>query len=93
MNDYALVYFYSILYTLVYLCSVDNCILHRQIWDVLSNKEVVDIVAATPQPSAARALVESATRAWRFKYPYAKVDDCAVVCLFLTTGASDNTSL
>lgn len=63
------------------------------IWDVLSNKEVVDIVAAAPQPSAARALVESATRAWRFKYPYAKVDDCAVVCLFLTSGASDNTSL
>ncbi|PRQ38122.1 putative protein-serine/threonine phosphatase [Rosa chinensis] len=63
------------------------------IWDVLSNKEVVDIVAATPRPSAARALVESANRAWRFKHPYAKVDDCAVVCLFLTSGASDNTSL
>ncbi|KAM5569870.1 putative protein phosphatase 2C 33 [Rosa sericea] len=58
------------------------------IWDVLSNKEVVDIVAATPRPSAARALVESANRAWRFKHPYAKVDDCAVVCLFLTSGAS-----
>ncbi|MED6197213.1 putative protein phosphatase 2C 33 [Stylosanthes scabra] len=54
------------------------------IWDVLSNKEVVDIVAAAPSRStAARALVESAVRAWRYKYPTSKVDDCAVVCLFL----------
>ncbi|KAK7243236.1 hypothetical protein RIF29_38027 [Crotalaria pallida] len=54
------------------------------IWDVLSNKEVVDIVAAAPgRSSAARALVESAVRAWRYKYPTSKVDDCAVVCLFL----------
>ncbi|GLT75651.1 hypothetical protein SLA2020_473560 [Shorea laevis] len=54
------------------------------IWDVLSNKEVVDIVAAAPaRSSAARALVESAIRAWRCKYPTSKIDDCAVVCLFL----------
>ncbi|OIW20746.1 hypothetical protein TanjilG_21811 [Lupinus angustifolius] len=54
------------------------------IWDVLSNKEVVDIVAAAPsRSSAARALVESAVRGWRYKYPTSKVDDCAVVCLFL----------
>ncbi|XVF30278.1 hypothetical protein REPUB_Repub16aG0042900 [Reevesia pubescens] len=54
------------------------------IWDVLSNKEVVDIVASVPaRSSAARALVESAVRAWRYKYPTSKVDDCAVVCLFL----------
>lgn len=51
---------------------------------MLSNKEVVDIVAAAPgRSSAARALVESAVRAWRYKYPTSKVDDCAVVCLFL----------
>uniref|UniRef100_A0A2C9UNX9 protein-serine/threonine phosphatase n=1 Tax=Manihot esculenta TaxID=3983 RepID=A0A2C9UNX9_MANES len=56
------------------------------IWDVLSNKEVVDIVASAPaRSSAARALVESAVRAWRYKYPTSKVDDCAVVCLFLDT--------
>ncbi|KAJ9176111.1 hypothetical protein P3X46_011458 [Hevea brasiliensis] len=56
------------------------------IWDVLSNKEVVDIVASAPaRSSAARALVESAVRAWRCKYPTSKVDDCAVVCLFLGT--------
>ncbi|WCJ38852.1 Protein phosphatase 2C family protein [Euphorbia peplus] len=54
------------------------------IWDVLSNKEVVDIVASVPtRSSAARALVESAVRAWRYKYPTSKVDDCAVVCLYL----------
>ncbi|KAK7295194.1 hypothetical protein RJT34_18099 [Clitoria ternatea] len=54
------------------------------IWDVLSNKEVVDIIAAAPRRStAARSLVETAVRAWRYKYPTSKVDDCAVVCLFL----------
>ncbi|KAL8205686.1 hypothetical protein R6Q57_009237 [Mikania cordata] len=54
------------------------------VWDVLSNKEAVDIVAAAPSRStAARALVDCATRAWRLKYPTSKNDDCAVVCLFL----------
>ncbi|KAM1142767.1 hypothetical protein EV1_031433 [Malus domestica] len=62
------------------------------IWDVLTNEEVVDIVALAPRPSAARTLVESATRAWRLKYPYAKVDDCAVVCLFLNSSTSNTTS-
>lgn len=58
-----------------------------QIWDVLSNKEVVDIIAAAPRrATAARALVELAVRAWRYKYPTSKVDDCAVVCLFLDSG-------
>lgn len=53
---------------------------------MLSNKEVVDIIAAAPRrATAARALVESAVRAWRYKYPTSKVDDCAVVCLFLDT--------
>ncbi|KAK9997076.1 hypothetical protein SO802_021762 [Lithocarpus litseifolius] len=58
------------------------------VWDVLSNKEVVEIVASTPPSSAARKLVESANRAWKFKYPYAKVDDCAVVCLFLNSSSN-----
>ncbi|KAG4922865.1 hypothetical protein JHK86_051678 [Glycine max] len=52
------------------------------IWDVLSNEEVVDIVASAPQSTAARALVESAVRAWKTKFPFCKVDDCAAVCLF-----------
>ncbi|KAK9292435.1 hypothetical protein L1049_020406 [Liquidambar formosana] len=60
------------------------------IWDVLSNKEVVDIVASAPaRCSAARALVESAVRAWRFKYPTSKVDDCAVVCLFFDSNSTN----
>jgi hypothetical protein len=54
------------------------------IWDVLSNDEVVHIVASAPTHStAAQALVESAVRVWRLKYPTSKVDDCAVVCLYL----------
>ncbi|KAE8713326.1 putative protein phosphatase 2C 18 [Hibiscus syriacus] len=62
------------------------------IWDVLSNNEVVDIVASAPaRSSAARALVHSAVRAWRYKYPTSKVDDCAVVCLFLDSNSSNLT--
>ncbi|KAL0744592.1 hypothetical protein Bca4012_086105 [Brassica carinata] len=61
------------------------------IWDVLSNEEVVAIVASAPsRSSAARALVESAVRAWRYKYPTSKVDDCAAVCLYLD---SNNTNV
>ncbi|KAK8507894.1 hypothetical protein V6N12_074458 [Hibiscus sabdariffa] len=60
------------------------------VWDVLSNKEVVDIVASAPaRSSAARTLVHSAVRAWRYKYPTSKVDDCAVVCLFLDSNSSN----
>ncbi|KAI5555005.1 hypothetical protein POPTR_019G054200v4 [Populus trichocarpa] len=56
------------------------------IWDVLSNKEVVDIVGSVPsRSSAAKTLVELAVRAWRYKYPTSKIDDCAVVCLFLNS--------
>ncbi|KAK6137831.1 hypothetical protein DH2020_028434 [Rehmannia glutinosa] len=51
--------------------------------------EVVDIVGSCPTRShAARALVESAVRAWRSKYPTSKVDDCAVVCLYLDSNES-----
>ncbi|CAM6007135.1 unnamed protein product [Sphagnum balticum] len=54
------------------------------IWDVLSNEEVVHVIASAPtRATAARALVESAVRVWRLKYPTSKVDDCAVVCLYL----------
>ncbi|KAL2526197.1 putative protein phosphatase 2C 33 [Abeliophyllum distichum] len=62
------------------------------IWDVLSNKEVVDIVGSCPTRSyAARTLVELAVRAWKLKYPTSKVDDCAVVCLFLDSNSNDST--
>ncbi|KAL3508289.1 hypothetical protein ACH5RR_027690 [Cinchona calisaya] len=59
------------------------------VWDVLSNKEVVDVVASAPsRATAGRALVDCATRAWRLKYPTSKNDDCAVVCLFVKHVAS-----
>lgn len=55
-----------------------------QVWDVLSNEEVVDIVSSAPtRSSAARFVVDSAAREWKLKYPTSKMDDCAVVCLFL----------
>ncbi|KAK0589695.1 hypothetical protein LWI29_017457 [Acer saccharum] len=54
------------------------------VWDVLSNDEVVEIVSSAPtRSSAARILVDSAAREWKLKYPTSKMDDCAVVCLFL----------
>lgn len=63
------------------------------IWDVLSNKEVVDIIAAAPsRSSAARYLVETAVRAWRLKYPTSKIDDCAVVCLFLDSNLNSSST-
>ncbi|WOH07720.1 hypothetical protein DCAR_0727153 [Daucus carota subsp. sativus] len=54
------------------------------VWDVLSNEEVVDIISSAPaRSSAARILVDSAAREWKSKYPTSKMDDCAVVCLYL----------
>ncbi|KAI6698560.1 hypothetical protein NL676_018679 [Syzygium grande] len=53
------------------------------VWDVLSNAEVVRIVASAKKRSvAAKLLVAHAVLAWRTKYPGCKIDDCAVVCLF-----------
>lgn len=54
-----------------------------QIWDVLSNDEVIRVVASARKRSmAARLLVDRAVRAWKYKFPSAKVDDCAAICLF-----------
>lgn len=41
------------------------------------------VASAPTRASAARALVDCAVRAWRLKFPTSKIDDCAVVCLFL----------
>eukprot|EP00850_Spirogloea_muscicola_P005115 SM000023S07571 [mRNA] locus=s23:237275:239822:+ [translate_table: standard] len=55
------------------------------VWDVLSNEEVVNIVAASePRSSACQNLVATAVGVWREKFPMSKIDDCAAVCYFLT---------
>uniref|UniRef100_A0ACD5WWK2 Uncharacterized protein n=1 Tax=Avena sativa TaxID=4498 RepID=A0ACD5WWK2_AVESA len=55
------------------------------VWDVLSNQEVVEVVASCSGGSAAaRAVVDLANQTWKFKYPTSKTDDCAVICLFLS---------
>uniref|UniRef100_A0A0E0KP30 protein-serine/threonine phosphatase n=1 Tax=Oryza punctata TaxID=4537 RepID=A0A0E0KP30_ORYPU len=60
------------------------------VWDVLSNAEVISIISqAKSEASAARFVVESAQRAWRTRFPTSKIDDCAVVCLFLNTDAKN----
>ncbi|CAA6654686.1 unnamed protein product [Spirodela intermedia] len=54
------------------------------VWDVLSNEEVVKIVSSARRRSeAAKKLVKKAVRAWEIKHPMSRIDDCAVVCLFL----------
>ncbi|WVZ52785.1 hypothetical protein U9M48_003807 [Paspalum notatum var. saurae] len=54
------------------------------VWDVLTNQEVVDVVASCSDRSiAARSIVDLANQTWRFKYPTSKTDDCATICLFL----------
>ncbi|KAF2288445.1 hypothetical protein GH714_007534 [Hevea brasiliensis] len=54
------------------------------IWDVLSNYDVIRIVAsATKRSLAAKMVVKYAVRAWKNKNPGCRVDDCTVICLFL----------
>ncbi|CAN6469643.1 unnamed protein product [Victoria cruziana] len=64
------------------------------VWDVLSNAEVVKIVSSARNRSmAARSLVERAVRSWKSKFPTSRVDDCAVVCLFLKVPSPDPKSI
>ncbi|RDX61619.1 putative protein phosphatase 2C 74, partial [Mucuna pruriens] len=53
------------------------------VWDVLTNNEVINIVALAPKRSiAAKLLVNCAVQTWRYKYG-SMVDDCTAICLFL----------
>ncbi|KAK1697203.1 hypothetical protein QYE76_013900 [Lolium multiflorum] len=53
------------------------------VWDVISNQEAVQIVAAMPdREKAAKRLVQCAVRAWRSKRPCYAIDDCSAICLF-----------
>ncbi|KAL9253697.1 putative protein phosphatase 2C 65 [Drosera capensis] len=53
------------------------------VWDVLTNLEVVRIVASARKRSmAAKLLVAHAVRAWKSRFPSSRIDDMAVVCLF-----------
>ncbi|KAG2317081.1 hypothetical protein Bca52824_020203 [Brassica carinata] len=45
--------------------------------------------SAPSRSTAARALVDTAVRSWRIKYPTSKNDDCTVVCLFLQDDMED----
>lgn len=54
------------------------------VWDVLTNEQVVELVASEPERAvAARRVVETAVRVWKLKRGNSRVDDCAAVCLFL----------
>ncbi|GAB4856286.1 hypothetical protein Ancab_014214 [Ancistrocladus abbreviatus] len=53
------------------------------VWDVLTNLEVVRIVASARRRSmAAKLLVAHAVRAWKSRFPNSRIDDIAAVCLF-----------
>ncbi|CAN8327112.1 unnamed protein product [Cochlearia groenlandica] len=58
------------------------------VWDVLNNEEVATVVmkSANEAGEAAKAVTEAAAKAWREKYPTAKVDDISVVCLSINKG-------
>lgn len=54
-----------------------------QVWDVISNKEAVEIVACTlNREKAAKTLVNCAVRAWKYKRRGIAMDDISAICLF-----------
>ncbi|KAB1202159.1 putative protein phosphatase 2C 73 [Morella rubra] len=61
----------------------------RQVWDVISNHEAVQIISSTPDrtKSAAR-LVECAVHAWKRKRKNIAMDDISAICLFFHSSAS-----
>ena len=58
----------------------------QQVWEVLTKRDVVNIVDTCPgRWGAAQAVVDAVVRKWRYRYPTSMVDDCAVACLFLNS--------
>ncbi|KAI3956966.1 hypothetical protein MKX01_001000 [Papaver californicum] len=51
-------------------------------WDVLSNKEVVSIASLATRETAAKAVVDAAVTSWKQKFPFSKMDDISVSCMF-----------
>eukprot|EP00250_Pteridium_aquilinum_P007225 c16994_g1_i1 orf=725-2230(+) len=61
------------------------------VWDVLSNEQVVEIVASVSvRTFAAKAVVEAAASAWKVRRPECRVDDCTAVCFFLDDFATSS---
>ncbi|WCJ23427.1 Protein phosphatase 2C family protein [Euphorbia peplus] len=53
------------------------------LWDVISNKEAVEIVSTTTnRKKAAKRLVHCATQAWKYKKRGIAMDDISATCLF-----------
>ncbi|XP_038702199.1 probable protein phosphatase 2C 65 isoform X2 [Tripterygium wilfordii] len=53
------------------------------VWDILTNNEVIKIVASAKRRSmAAKLLVCHAVQTWRSKHPGCSVDDCTAICFF-----------
>ncbi|KAL5072799.1 hypothetical protein RYX36_011783 [Vicia faba] len=53
------------------------------IWNVLSNNEVITLVALAPKRSlAAKLIVRRAVQVWKQKFPSYHIDDCSAICLF-----------
>lgn len=56
-----------------------------QVWDMLSNDEVVSLIwsSGKKQAEAAKLVAEAAEAAWKKKLKSTKIDDITVICLFL----------
>ncbi|KAJ3680900.1 hypothetical protein LUZ60_015389 [Juncus effusus] len=64
------------------------------IWDVLSNDEVIKIVSSTKKRSdSAKKLVDHAVHGWKRNHAASKIDDCAVICIFLKDLTKRSTSI
>ncbi|KAI3850794.1 hypothetical protein MKW98_030854 [Papaver atlanticum] len=51
------------------------------VWDMLSNDQVVSIMASARPETAAKAVVDAAVAGWK-RFPHLKMDDVSASCLF-----------